>query len=77
MLYTRSEIQAFVAGMKEGKTYSEIFDELYPKSEYQCIIECALENKKSFSLIDIIYNYFIKKEQPVLQPCAKCLTTVD
>lgn len=78
MFYNREEIQAIVTGMKEGKTYSEILDELYPKSEYQCIYECAMENMRSYSLIKTIYNALTKKEQPAAQrPCTECLTCVE
>jgi hypothetical protein len=77
MIYTREEIQKFVDGMNEGKSYSEIVDELYPTSEYECMYQCALENMRSFSLIKTIYNYLTKKAQPALRSCEECLTCVD
>ncbi|MGI6225633.1 MAG: hypothetical protein ACOYJ1_05180 [Peptococcales bacterium] len=72
MYYDRNEVQAFVVGMQEGKTYAEILDELYPKTEYECVYECAIENMRSFSLIETFINALTKREQPVLQPC-NCL----
>jgi len=59
--YSREEIQKIVNVMKEGKTYAEALDQLYPKSEYECIYECAMENMRSFSLIELIYNVLTKK----------------
>lgn len=77
MMYSKEEMKLFVDGMKEGKTYSEIVDELYTKYEYQCLYDCVLENMRSFSLIDVIKSLLSKKELPAIQPCEECIPCVD
>ncbi|MEA5024180.1 hypothetical protein SDC9_09290 [bioreactor metagenome] len=78
MYYTKEEVNIIVAGMQEGKTYNEIMDEMYPKSEYQCLYDCAMENMRSFSLIGAIYNAITKKGRTMLKnPCTECLECAD
>ncbi|HHY26294.1 MAG TPA: hypothetical protein GX523_06005 [Desulfitobacterium dehalogenans] len=78
MYYTKQEIDKIVAGMQEGKTYAQIKDEMYPKSENQCMYDCAIENMRSFSLIGAIYHAVTKKRKTVLQnPCTECLECAD
>ena len=78
MFYSKEEINQLVAGVQEGKTQQQILDEMYPKSQYQCMSDCAVENMRSFSLIGAIYNYFTKKEQPKFQnACFECLECAD
>lgn len=76
--YSREEIQRIVNGIKEGKNYSDVVEELYPKSESQCIYECAIEYRRSFSLFETIFNVFAKKEKQAFEfPCTECLTCTD
>ena len=75
---TKEEIKTIVAAMQEGKTYSEIMDELYPVSKEQCMYDIAEENMRSFSLIGSIYSFITKKGQQVLKnPITECLECAD
>ncbi|MGI6679820.1 MAG: hypothetical protein ACOX2Q_12490 [Dehalobacterium sp.] len=74
MMYSKEEMKLFVDGMKEGKTYSEILDELYPKSEYDGLYDCVLENMRSISLVDVVKSLLTKKELPALRPCVDCIS---
>ncbi|MGE4273984.1 MAG: hypothetical protein AB7E31_14160 [Desulfitobacterium sp.] len=77
MYYSKEEIKIIVAGMQEGKDYNQILDEMFPKSEYQCMYDCAIENMRSFSLIGAIYNFITKKGKPMIQKPCDCYECID
>jgi len=74
MYYSKEEINKMIALSNEGKTYYQIMEELYPKSEIQCLYERLEESRTSFSLIGAIYNFFAKKSTPLSQhSCTECI----